>query len=218
MTLPLGVALLTAAASGSMAWALRFWVRNVAATTSVWLRSDVVVVLAAVGGFGAAALATSYAELPAFALLALACALLVVVDLAALRLPDIIVGPMYLVLFAALLTAAAVGNEWGRLGRSAVAAAVLLVGYFVLAFISPASLGLGDVKLAGLLGAFLGWLGWSHVLVGTLAAFLLSGLVALVLVIAFRARRRTDFAFGPWMVVGAVVGAALGPPLLVAHG
>ena len=144
------------------------------------------------------------------ALLAVFLAVLVVVDLAVYRLPDVIVGPLYIVLFAALTLAAALSGDWGRLGRAALAAGVIAFGYLVLAFIAPSNLGLGDVKLSGLLGAFLGWLGWSHAFVGTLAAFVLGGFFALFLVVAKRAHRRTPFAFGPWMVIGAVVGAGFG--------
>ncbi len=86
--------------------------------------------------------------------------------------------------------------------------------YLVLALINPSGLGLGDVKLAGLLGAFLGWLGWQQVLLGTLAAFVCSAVVALALLATRRATKKTEFPFGPWMIVGAVIGAAAGPALM----
>jgi len=218
MTMPIGIAVVTAVASGSAALALGPWTRTLADTASMWLRSWVAVLFATLGGLGAAAVAVSFAELAAFALLGLACAVLIVVDLAALRLPNIIIGPMYPMLFVALSVAAVAGHDWARLGRAAAAAGLLLVTYMLMAFASPSNLGLGDVKLSGLLGAFLGWLGWGHVLLGTLAAFTLAGLVALILVILFRAKRRTDFAFGPWMVAGAAIGAAFGPLVLVPGG
>jgi leader peptidase (prepilin peptidase)/N-methyltransferase len=168
-------------------------------------------VLAALGGAGAGLLAGTWAEALAFATLALACAFLVVVDLAELRLPDAVVLPTYPVLFAALALAAAVSGEWGRLGRAALAAGVLLAVYFVLAFINPAGMGLGDVKLAGPIGAFLGWLGWYEVLVGTAAAWLLMAAVSGVLLIVRRVGRKSELPFGPWMVAGAAVGAAWVP-------
>jgi leader peptidase (prepilin peptidase)/N-methyltransferase len=151
----------------------------------------------------------------AFAALGVASALLLCIDLAVHRLPDIIVGPMYLVLLVTLTVAAAPGGDWGRLGRAAAAMALLAAGYFVLAFISPASLGLGDVKLAGLLGAFLGWLGWSQTLLGALSAFVLVGLWSGVLLLTRRVQRTGSVAFGPWMILGAVVGAASGVSAVV---
>ena len=211
--------LLTAGCTAAAALTLTPWGRALGTVEpggaeSRWLGRGNPTLLAAIGGVGAALLADDPAELVAFATLAVACALLVLIDLAAFRLPNAIVGPMYPILFAALAGAAALSGDWGRLGRAVVVAAILVAGYFVLAFLSPSSLGLGDVKLSGLLGGFLGWLGWSEAALGTLAAFALSGVVAVILVITVRATRRTDFAFGPCMVFGAVIGAAWGSTAL----
>jgi leader peptidase (prepilin peptidase)/N-methyltransferase len=181
---------------------------------SSWRRTQPHAVLALLLGAGAAALAQTWAEVLAFALLALACALLVVVDLAAYRLPDAIVLPMYPVVFLMLTVAAATSGDWGRLGRAALAALILFAVYRVLALIDPSGLGPGDVKLAGLLGGFLGWLGWQQVLVGTLAAFLCSAAVALTLLATHRATRKSQFPFGPWMIAGTVIGAVAGAALM----
>ncbi|MBB1032994.1 DUF4175 domain-containing protein, partial [Dietzia sp. CQ4] len=124
-------------------------------------------------------------------------------------LPDVVVVPMYPVLLATLGVASAVTGDWGALGRAAAAALALLAFYFTLAFINPSGLGLGDVKLAGVLGLFLGWLGWQYVLIGTLAAFALNAVVALVLLLSRRADRHTGIAFGPAMIAGAAVAAWL---------
>ncbi|MDD9206639.1 A24 family peptidase [Georgenia sp. 10Sc9-8] len=206
--------LVTAVLTALLAGVLTPLAQRVTDTPSRWLRWRTHVPLAAVGGAGAAVLADSWAELITFAALAVGAAVLVVVDLSVHRLPDRIVGPLYPVLFAGLTVAAAVDGYWSSLGRAALAALVLLVGYFVLAFLSPSGLGLGDVKLSGLVGGFLGWLGWAHVLTGTLAAFVIGGLVAAVLLVIGRAGRHSDIAFGPWMMAGAVVGAAWGPLLV----
>jgi leader peptidase (prepilin peptidase)/N-methyltransferase len=131
-----------------------------------------------------------------------------VIDLAAHRLPDVIVGPTYVLLFLAFTVSAGWSGDWSALGRAALAAAAVGFGYFLLALISPAGLGLGDVKLAGLLGAFLGWLGWSQVLIGTAAAFVINGLVVALLLLARRISLRSTVAFGPWIVAGAVFAAA----------
>jgi leader peptidase (prepilin peptidase)/N-methyltransferase len=204
----------TALLCGLAAVGLSGWIRPMLAERHGWLRTRPHAVLAALGGAGAAALARTWAEVLAYALLALACALLIVVDFAAYRLPDAIVVPTYAVLFLALALAALTGGEWGRLGRAGLAAVSLLALYLVLALINPSGLGLGDVKLAGLLGAFLGWLGWQQVLVATLAAFVLSALVALALLATRRATRKSEFPFGPWMIAGTVIGAVVGAALV----
>lgn len=133
---------------------------------------------------------------------------LTAIDLDVHRLPDPIVLPAVPVLFVLLVLASAGTGEWGALLRAVLAGVVLLVGYFVLAFVSPGGggLGLGDVKLAGLLGLALGWLGWGEVLVGALAGFVVGGLVVTVLLIARRVGRKSFVAFGPFMIVGALVG------------
>lgn len=201
--------LLTAVVCGALAAALTGWIRSIADSDSRWLRSGLHVGLAAAGGAGAAGLAGNLPELIAFAALAVACGLLVPIDLAVHRLPDVVVVPMYPVLLATLGVASAVTGDWGALGRAAAAALALLAFYFTLAFINPSGLGLGDVKLAGVLGLFLGWLGWYYVLVGTLAAFALNAVVALVLLLSRRADRHTGIAFGPAMIAGAAAAAWL---------
>lgn len=201
---------LTALVLAVTAMVLTRWMRGVAGEESEWLGIGLHVLLAGFGGAGAAALARTELELVAFGGLALSCALLAVIDLATFRLPDIITGPTYLFFFTALLAAAGTTGEWGRFGRAVAGGAVLLLVYFILAFINPAGLGLGDVKLAGILGGFLGWFGWLHVMSGTLAAFLLSGLVAITLLVTRRATMKTDFPFGPWMIAGAMIGVVWG--------
>jgi leader peptidase (prepilin peptidase)/N-methyltransferase len=74
-------------------------------------------------------------------------------------------------------------------------------------------MGFGDVKLAGLLGLYLGWLGWSPVWIGTLAGFLLGGLAGVALLVARRAHRRTAIPFGPSMLAGALLAVLLARPI-----
>jgi leader peptidase (prepilin peptidase)/N-methyltransferase len=75
----------------------------------------------------------------------------------------------------------------------------------VLALISPRSLGMGDVKLAGLLGLFLGWLGWDAVVLGAAAGFIVQAVVALLLLAGRRIGLRGELPFGPSMLVGAAL-------------
>jgi leader peptidase (prepilin peptidase)/N-methyltransferase len=105
--------------------------------------------------------------------------------------------------------ASATGIGWAPFGRAVLAAVVLVAAYFTLAFITPAGLGLGDVKFAAVIGLLLGWFGWSHVAVGTLLAFLLNGLVALIVLLRRRKIKGSEVPFGPSMVLGAVLALAL---------
>ena len=147
-------------------------------------------------------------ELIAYTLLALGAALLTVIDLAVFRLPNVLVGPLYGVI-GLLLAWGLVSGEGGRAARAAAAAGILVVVYFVLGLIRPGQLGLGDVKLAGVIGGFLGWLGWSHLVNGSLAAFVCGAVVAAILLVS-GVSRRSSFPYGPMMILGAAAGAALG--------
>jgi leader peptidase (prepilin peptidase)/N-methyltransferase len=81
----------------------------------------------------------------------------------------------------------------------------------VLALVGPSgAMGGGDVKLGFLLGVFTAYPSWDVMMVSVLAAFLLGGLVSIVLIVT-RARDRKDaIAFGPYLIAGAYVGLAWG--------
>ena len=157
------------------------------------------------------------ALLPALAYLAAVSIALALIDLDVHRLPDAIVLPSYAVGAGLLTLATAISGQWGDLGRAAAGGAALLVFYFVLAVVRPGGMGMGDVKLAGVLGMYLGWLGWGALVVGAFAAFLLGGLFSVGLLLAGRAGRRSGIPFGPWMLAGAWVGIVAGGPLWSAY-
>lgn len=145
--------------------------------------------------------------LPAYLYLGAIGAALTVIDLDVHRLPDLIVLPSYPIAFVLLLVPTVVTGQWGALLRGVLAGLALFVGYLVLALVSPGGggLGLGDVKLAGVLGLLLGWPGWSPAIVSVLAAFVIGGAIALILLLAGRASRSSHVAFGPSMILGAWV-------------
>jgi leader peptidase (prepilin peptidase)/N-methyltransferase len=144
--------------------------------------------------------------LPAFLVLGAFGVVLGAVDLATKRLPDPLVLGCSTAGVALLGLAAAVAGDAGPLLRAAVGAAALFGLYLVLALINPAGLGFGDVKLAGVLGLHLAWLSWDVLLGGALAGFLLVALVALVLLGAGRVNRSSELPFGPFMLLGALLG------------
>jgi leader peptidase (prepilin peptidase) / N-methyltransferase len=144
-------------------------------------------------------------ELPAFLFLAGVAVLLTVVDVQHKLLPNRVVLPS-LGIGAALLTiAASATGDWTALLRGVVSAAVLFVVFFALVLISPRSIGMGDAKLAALLGLYLGWLGWELVLLGIAAGFVVQALLAIVLLGTRRIGLKGELPFGPAMLVGAAL-------------
>jgi len=161
----------------------------------------------------AAASAAAVLELVALLWFAGIAIALTAIDLDTHRLPDRIVLPSYAVLAALLGTAALLTGDGEGAARAAAGAGILFAFYLALALISPRGMGMGDVKLAGVIGLMLGWVGWAALAVGALAAFLLGGLAAVALILARRARRTTGIPFGPWMLGGAWIGILLGEPI-----
>jgi len=154
-------------------------------------------------------------ELPAYLYLAAVSVALALIDLDVLRLPDRIVLPSYVVAAVLLLAAAVAAGSWQPAGRALLAMAALYVGYWLLAFVYPDGMGFGDVKLAGLLGLYLGWLGWNSVWVGTFAGFLVGGVVGVTLLVTRRASGRTAIPFGPAMLVGGFLAVFAATPITV---
>lgn len=145
----------------------------------------------------------------AFLYLAVISVILVVIDVSTHRLPNRVVLPSYVVAVVLFAASSAFSADPGRLFR-AIAGMVILFGcYFVMRLASPVSIGGGDMKLAGLLGIYFGWVGWSALLVGTAAALLIGGAQAIVLIVLRRADRRTRIAFGPAMLGGAWLAIAV---------
>ena len=135
---------------------------------------------------------------------------LALIDIDTHRLPDSIVLPGYVVMPALFATACVLGAEWSSLLRAAIGGLALYLFYLVLRLVRPAGMGGGDVKLAGVLGLSLAWLGWGALAVGAFAAFLLGGVFGLALIAARRAGRKTAIPFGPFMLAGAWIGILAG--------
>ncbi|SDK40216.1 A24 family peptidase [Arthrobacter sp. ok362] len=151
---------------------------------------------------------------------------LTVIDVRHHLLPDRIVFPSYAIAGVLLLGAAAsqllpggqgaagtaVAGVFGVPGLRVLAGgAALWLFYFLLHAVYPPGMGFGDVKLAGVLGMYLGFLGWGHVMAGTFAAFVLGGLWSLGLLAARRGNLQSAIPFGPFMLAGTAAAMLLIP-------
>ncbi len=144
-------------------------------------------------------------SLPAFIWLGATGVAMGVIDFQHHRLPNVLTLSGYPTIGILLLIPALLNGDWAAYGRAWIGAAILFIAYLVLALIYPAGMGLGDVKLAGVLGLALAWLGWAELAVGAFMAFLLGAIVGVGLMIGGRAKRKTSIPFGPFMLVGALV-------------
>ncbi len=153
-------------------------------------------------------------QLPAYLYLAAIGVALSAIDLEVRRLPDRIVLPSYVVTVILLLLPAAVESSWDALLRAVLTGAGLFAFYFLLAFIYPAGMGFGDVKLAGVLGMYLGWYSWGLAIVATFAAFLLGAVVGVGVMLRTHEGRRAKVPFGPFMLAGTFLALFFGQPVV----
>jgi leader peptidase (prepilin peptidase)/N-methyltransferase len=138
--------------------------------------------------------------------------LLAYVDAQTQLLPTRVIAPSYAVAGCLLAFAALRDGSFGGLERAGLGWLVMGGFYFALWFVHPSGIGYGDVRLAGLLALGLGYLGWGELVTGLYAGFLLGGFGGAVLALARRADRRR-YPFGPFLVLGALAGAAFGGAL-----
>jgi leader peptidase (prepilin peptidase)/N-methyltransferase len=75
-------------------------------------------------------------------------------------------------------------------------------------------MGMGDVKLALLLGLYLGWLSLGHVLLGLFLGFLLGSIAGIGLLVTGVRGRKDHLPFAPFLAAGAVLAVLAGEPLL----
>lgn len=159
----------------------------------------------ALAGGAVAALGPGWAAVAA-AVLLVALVPVVVIDLRHRLIPDVVVLPGAVLAMAAAV--AADPGRWWAPGAAALGAA----GFLLLPWlVHPAAMGLGDVKLALLIGAALG----ASVVAALAVAFAAAAALGVVLVARFGARaRRMAVPFGPFLAGGAVVGLVWGPAMI----
>jgi leader peptidase (prepilin peptidase) / N-methyltransferase len=148
--------------------------------------------------------------LAAFLYLAAISIALTFIDIEHHRLPNSIVLPSYLVGAVLLGTSCLLVGDYAALLRAGIGGAAMVLGYIVLALIWKGGMGFGDIKLAGVLGLYLGYVGWGALAVGSLGAFFFGGIFGLVLILLHKTTRKSGIPFGPWMVLGAWVGILFG--------
>jgi leader peptidase (prepilin peptidase)/N-methyltransferase len=134
---------------------------------------------------------------------------LAVVDWRTRLLPTWVIAPSYVVVAVLACLASVLSGDWGDLERAGWGWAVGGGTFLLLWLVYPRGMGYGDVRLSGVLGIVLGYLGWGPLLVGVYAGFLLGGLGGGLLTL-LRLVDRKAYPFGPFMLLGALVGVLFG--------
>jgi leader peptidase (prepilin peptidase)/N-methyltransferase len=159
------------------------------------------------------------AQVPLLAYLWLAAAglALALIDIDTKRLPDAITKPSWVVVGVVLVVAALTDADFQHLERAGFGALALGGFYALLWFVYPGGMGFGDVKLAPTLGALLAWVSWGALAVGAFGGFLLGGVFGIALIALGRGGRKSKVPFGPFMLLGALVGIFFGSDLADAY-
>jgi leader peptidase (prepilin peptidase)/N-methyltransferase len=156
-------------------------------------------------------------QLPAFCIFFASLLAVSVIDLDLYIIPNRVVYPTLFITAPLLALAAAAEGTWGQLRNAAIGGAVGFGLLLVIHVAMPRGMGFGDVRLAGVIGMMLGWLGLGYLFLGLFLAFLLAAVIGVVL-IATRLRTRKDAVpFGPFLASGAVLAALWGHAILRAY-
>lgn len=129
---------------------------------------------------------------------------LVITDLEEFRIVDRLNLPGTILLTVALVAATAVDGRWDALLRGLGGAGAYFVGTtFLFLLVKGQGFGAGDVKLSVQLGLFTAYLGWSVLGWAVFATAMIGGVLALAMVVAGGANRKTELPYGPAMILGA---------------
>lgn len=138
-----------------------------------------------------------------------------VIDWHTRLLPRRIVVPATLAAIAVVAVVGLATGERDALVRALLGMVVARSFFWVLWFLRSAGMGFGDVRLAAPVGLVLGWVGWGALALGLWIGFITFALPALGLAIVRRDRSllKKSFPFGPFMLIGALVGLVWGTAL-----
>jgi leader peptidase (prepilin peptidase)/N-methyltransferase len=140
---------------------------------------------------------------------------LTAIDLEHKLLPNRVVYPAFVAGWVLLTIAALIAGHPERLVGAAVGALIFGGFFFLVAFIYPAGMGGGDVKLAFVLGTFLGYLrSPGLVLIGMFLSFLIGAVGGIIVMKMGGGDRKTQVPFGPFLAVGTVIAIFVGSPLV----
>lgn len=180
---------------------------------SAWWWGLAVAVGGAYGGLTASAIAP-WPVLLAFLTFGGATLALGLIDLDHQLIPNRLLFPAMGIAGLLLTTGALADGAGGALLRGLAGAAAYFVGLLLFALVARGGFGMGDVKLALLLGLFLAYIGWGELALGSILAVLLGGVASALLLATRVMKRDSKFAYGPYLIVGSWVAIIWGEQIL----
>ena len=157
-------------------------------------------------------------ELPAYLFFACVAVTLALIDADVRRLPDSIILSAYVIAPLLLMPAGAAHGDTYQAVRAGLGILALASIYFALQLAGPHTITVSDVKLAGLLGLFLGWISWGALLVGIVVGLVIGGAMSISRSVAGPKHTAIQVAYGPCMIGGAASALFISAPLLSWYG
>ena len=137
-----------------------------------------------------------------------------VIDFQRQIIPNYIVYPTIFASVPLLTLAALVGGDWDRFGHAVMGATLAFLALFVIHIIQPSGMGFGDVRLAFVLGLFLGWIDLTHVLTGLFLGVVLISVVGVLLALLRLKSLQEHIAFGPFLAAGSTLAVFAGHTII----
>jgi leader peptidase (prepilin peptidase)/N-methyltransferase len=132
------------------------------------------------------------------------------IDLDHRKIPNVITGPA-----AVLAVVLGLALDPSFVPEQLIAGLAAALFFFIPAALRPGGMGMGDVKLAGVMGLYLGRAVAPAVLAGLVLGVLVGGLI--MARVGVSAGRRTKVPFGPFLAIGGVVALFVGDGLVNAY-
>ncbi|MGH9067228.1 MAG: prepilin peptidase [Acidimicrobiales bacterium] len=136
------------------------------------------------------------------------------IDVERHRIPNRIVYPALLAALPLLGVPAALSGRLDRLGVAALGGLLAFAAFLLCHLARPRALGFGDVRMAGLVGCYLGYLGLDLVVLALALGVVLAAAVGLVLVASRRAGPSDHIPLAPFLAAGGLVALVWGAPIL----
>jgi leader peptidase (prepilin peptidase)/N-methyltransferase len=186
-----------------------------ASVALTWIRPRLALVAGATGLlFAAVTLRFGMSpELPAYLYLAGIGFAYAVLEMGVRRLADLVILPSYVISALLLMPAGAAHAGWWGAVRAVAGMVAMLALFFALAMAYPNGLGMTDVKLAGLIGMYLGWLSWNALFLTATGSILIPAVLGSFAIVTKHATRNMAVPIGPCLVGAAILALFVSTPI-----